>query len=462
MSNFTNLKLKKIKLEKLGTLAIFAVFTITSFLTGTSVSNAAVSAAALPISFGGTGGKTQSAALTNLGINNTIDENSSNSTFPSAKTVYAYMNKVMANCDNSTGDSGNISSNNTNFYNAICSWTGGDLIYKGSGLSTTATNNKIKVGDKACTTSGQGYISNSAANDGIPQVGCVLPDLQAGTHAVTISVDKGSTYAINAGNVIYAKNAKLSNCDTTSMQTFGANAAACKASMQQGQVIVLNDARNNQKYRVKKMPDGNVWMIDNLKLGSTTDTTVLTPADTNIAANYTLPQIGNSTVNGDPSEQTYCSSSGLVNTHNPGNTTACGYSYDWDTAMAGTSSNSGYSISAKGWGLHPNSGTKSAYALSNKMLAVAANSNSNRNPVYSTTGYKNFGEGGTSYPAPWLGVYSGNYSVSGDAGRYWSATEYNNISVYVSRYTSNSFDPQYGSSSGTYTKSNGFFVRSVL
>ncbi|MDR3152003.1 MAG: hypothetical protein LBT85_00865, partial [Bifidobacteriaceae bacterium] len=149
MSNFTNLKLKKIKLEKLGALAIFVLFTIASFLTGSSVSNAAGSGASLPISFGGTGATTQAGALTNLGINNTIDENSSNSTFPSAKTVYAYMNKAMANCDNSTGRSGNISSDNTNFYNTICSWTGGDLIYKGSGLSTTAANNKIKVGDKA-------------------------------------------------------------------------------------------------------------------------------------------------------------------------------------------------------------------------------------------------------------------------------------------------------------------------
>ncbi|MDR3152065.1 MAG: hypothetical protein LBT85_01180 [Bifidobacteriaceae bacterium] len=90
MSDFTNLKLKKIKLEKLGALAIFALFTVASFLTGSSVSEAAISKTALPISFGGTGASTQSTALTNLGINNTIDENSSNSTFPSAKTVYDY------------------------------------------------------------------------------------------------------------------------------------------------------------------------------------------------------------------------------------------------------------------------------------------------------------------------------------------------------------------------------------
>jgi uncharacterized protein (TIGR02145 family) len=338
------------------------------------------------------------------------------------------MNKAMANCDNSTGGSGNISSDNTNFYNTICSWTGGDLIYKGSGLSTTAANNKIKVDDKACTTSGQGYISNSAAGDSIPQVGCVLPNLAAGTHAVTISIDGGSTYTINAGNVVYAEDAKLSNCDTTSMQTFGADSTACKASMQQGQAIVLNDTRNNQKYRVKKMPDGNVWMIDNLKY---------------LSGTYW-----------DPSGQSYCTSSGLVHTHNPGNTTACGYLYNWDTALT---------VSPSGWSLYPNSGTKSASELNSKMLAVAANSNSNRNPVYSTTNYENFGKGGSGLPAPWLGVYSG-YSVSsgsydylGSYGYYWSSTESDSVAAYEMYFSSsslNTMDHRY--------KSGGHAVRSVL
>ncbi|MDR3151978.1 MAG: IPT/TIG domain-containing protein [Bifidobacteriaceae bacterium] len=446
MLNFTNLKLKKIKLEKLGVLAFFALFTITSFLTGSSVSNAASSGASLPISFGGTGASTQAGALTNLGINNTIDENSNNGTFPSAKTVYAYMNKAMVNCDNSTGGSGDISSDNTNFYNTICSWTGGDLIYKGSGLSTTADNNRIKVGGKACTTSGQGYTSNSAAGDSIPQVGCVLPDLQAGTHAVTISVNRGSTYTINAGNVVYAEDAKLSNCDTTSMQTFGANAAACKASMQQGQVIVLNDTRNNQKYRVKKMPDGNVWMIDSLKLGSTASTTTLTPADTNITTNYTLPQIKNSTSNSDPSGTTYCSSSGLVNTHNPGNTTACGYLYDWTTAIAGTSSDSGYSISAKGWSLPSAHNAKSIDKLSNAMISAGVSNN--HNPVYTITGYKNLAaSSSTNYPAPWLGVYSGYFyssgsglNAQGEYGFYWSSTYHIDDYSILLRFNFTMFD----------------------
>jgi uncharacterized protein (TIGR02145 family) len=198
--------------------------------------------------------------------------------------------------------------------------------------------------------------------------------------------------------------------------------------MQQGQAIVLNDTRNNQKYRVKKMPDGNVWMIDNLKYSSGT---------------YW-----------DPSGQSYCTSSGAVNTHNPGNTTACGYLYNWFTALT---------VSPSGWSLHPNSGTKSAYELSNKMLAVAANSNSNRNPVYSTTNYRNFEEGGSGLPAPWLGVYSGYSRSSGSFyyqdidGNYWSSTELDSSLSYYLEFNSGSLTTQ-DHSYMTY----GFSVRSVL
>jgi uncharacterized protein (TIGR02145 family) len=394
MLNSTNLKLKKIKLEKLGALAFFALFTIVSFLTGSSISNAATSGAALPISFGGTGAKTQSAALTNLGINSTIDENSNNNTFPSAKTVYEFMNKAMTSCDNIISKNGNVSNDNTNFYNTICSWTGGDLIYKSFNLSSTASNNKIKVGDKACTTSGKGYVAPSTS--AYPRlIGCVLPNLQAGTYAVTISTDGGTNYTINAGNVVYAKNAKLSNCDTTSMQTFGANATNCRAAMQQGQVIVLNDTRDNQKYRVKKMPDGYVWMIDNLKYAND---------------DYR-----------DPSSIEYCSPSGNVRNHNPGSLTNCGYLYNWNTAMT---------VSPSGWGLHPYNGSKSA-----ENLEISMDDYSKNNPVYGYGIYNdnwNFsnidGDDNTKTKgvSPWGAVYSGGYYYDKfdrqvNASYYWSS-----------------------------------------
>ncbi|MDR3152322.1 MAG: hypothetical protein LBT85_02535 [Bifidobacteriaceae bacterium] len=436
---FRNSKFRKgenLNLKKIGLFLFIWIFCVTLFLSGSDFAQGSTSTAALPISFGGTGATTQAGALTNLGINSTIDENSSNSTFPNAKAVYDYMNKAVVNCDNPTSGNGNISSDNTNFYKTICSWTGGDLIYKGSGLSTTGANNKIKVGGKDCTTSGQSYTSDSAAGDSIPQVGCVLPDLQAGAHAVTISTNGGSSYTINAGNVVYIETPALANCDTTSMQTFGTGATNCKAAMQQGQVIVLNDSRNNQKYRVKKMPGGNVWMIDNWKLGSTTSTTALTPADTDITSNLTLPIINNS-YNSDtynPSSTTYCSAD--VYAQVPGSLTGCGYMYTQPIICGGSSpSGSGHtacpeSFSAKGWNIIvSNSGFGE---LSSSMMNAA----NNKNPVYSTTNYLNFSN--IDKLAPWSGVYSGrtesshvNSFANGTDGVYWTRAIYSLNSTYT-------------------------------
>ena len=51
------------------------------------------------------------------------------------------------------------------------------------------------------------------------------------------------------------------------------------------------DSRDGEIYVVQKKADGNCWMLDNLRLGSTTTTTTLTSENTNIAPNstYTLP-----------------------------------------------------------------------------------------------------------------------------------------------------------------------------
>jgi len=53
------------------------------------------------------------------------------------------------------------------------------------------------------------------------------------------------------------------------------------------------DSRDGQEYAVCKLADGHIWMQNNLKLGSTAGTMALTPADTNIASNWTLPMIDN-------------------------------------------------------------------------------------------------------------------------------------------------------------------------
>ena len=94
-------------------------------------------------------------------------------------------------------------------------------------------------------------------------------------------------------------------------------------------------------------------MLDNLKLGSTTGTTTLTSADSNVSSNFILPQVqtGGSASYDTPTV------SGPV----PGDTgtgaTNYGYLYNWSAATAGetqasiTSGNAAHSICAKGWRL---------------------------------------------------------------------------------------------------------------
>ena len=83
------------------------------------------------------------------------------------------------------------------------------------------------------------------------------------------------------------------------MQNFsGANAAA----MSTGETKVLVDSRDNQKYAVTKLSDGNVWMTRNLAIGcngSTISSKNLTTSDSNLVANWTTPDSSHSLTLGD-------------------------------------------------------------------------------------------------------------------------------------------------------------------
>ena len=72
----------------------------------------------------------------------------------------------------------------------------------------------------------------------------------------------------------------------STMQSF--SSLAC-SNLQTAQTITLKDSRDLNEYSVTKMADGNCWMTSNLRLGSASADTVLTPADTNITFNYTIP-----------------------------------------------------------------------------------------------------------------------------------------------------------------------------
>lgn len=98
-------------------------------------------------------------------------------------------------------------------------------------------------------------------------------------------------------------------------------------------VITLNDPRGDgQQYQVAKLADGNCWMLNNLKLGSTTGTTSLTPTDTNIKTDRTLPQVDTSASVYFDSPRIYSSAPG--NSNDITSNTFYGYYYNWCVAGA--------------------------------------------------------------------------------------------------------------------------------
>lgn len=60
------------------------------------------------------------------------------------------------------------------------------------------------------------------------------------------------------------------------------------SSLSSGSTVNITDTRDNSTYKVAKLSDGNCWMLDNLRLGDNT-TIALTPSNTNISSNWTLP-----------------------------------------------------------------------------------------------------------------------------------------------------------------------------
>lgn len=86
----------------------------------------------------------------------------------------------------------------------------------------------------------------------------------------------------NVINFIAVANPEPSLCNPsgTTISTIGcmqdisaSNKSSILASMTQGTAYQLYDSRNEQQYRVAKLADGNIWMLDNLALDPTDPTT---------------------------------------------------------------------------------------------------------------------------------------------------------------------------------------------
>ena len=187
----------------------------------------------------------------------------------------------------------------------------------------------------------------------------------------------------------------------------------------------LVDARDNNTYTVSKLADGKCWMTQNLRIAGKT----ITPADSDVITNYTIPASSLSGFNAYDTSNAYVDSDG-------------GF-YNWYTATAGTgtqsmfSGNTTVSICPKGWRL-PTSGSSGEF----RTLYNNYNSSSalRSNPV-------NFTLSGA--------VHSNSRRDQG-YGYYWSSTVNSSSSAYyLNLNISNAIPADYSS------KFYGFSVRCI-
>ena len=194
------------------------------------------------------------------------------------------------------------------------------------------------------------------------------------------------------------------------------------------QVATLKDVRDGNTYTVAKLKDGKCWMTQNLRIINKT----ITPADSDVTSNYTIPASSLSGFNAYDTSNAYVDSdSGF---------------YNWYTATAGTGTtsltiqgkNATASICPKGWRL-PTGGNGGEF----KALYNNYNSSSvlRSNPVNLTLfGY----------------VYGSSRYVQGSSGHYWSSTVHSDYVAYLLYLNTSNVDPV--NSDG---KRNGFSVRCI-
>ena len=190
----------------------------------------------------------------------------------------------------------------------------------------------------------------------------------------------------------------------------------------------LVDTRDNNTYTVSKLADGKCWMTQNLRIINKT----ITPADSNVTSNYTIPASSISGFNSLDTSNAYVDSDG-------------GF-YTWYTATAGTGTqaldtqgqNTTASICPKGWRL-PTGGDSGEF----KTLYNNYNSSSvlRSNPVNLTLSGL---------------AYNSSRRDQGSLGRYWSSTVYSDSSAYYLHLNTSNVN-----SANLIDKNLGFSVRCI-
>lgn len=243
-------------------------------------------------------------------------------------------------------------------------------------------------------------------------------------------------------------------------------------------VLSLTDDRGGvtRTYRVAKLADGNCWMLDNLKLGSTAGSITLTPTDSNVASNFTLPQV--------KADNTYDYSTNPGNSYDtpqvhgpvPGDTgvgeTNYGYLYNWSAATAGetrvTMPGTGYAETARysictlNWRLPKSAdfGDVLNYGKPNDfdmLNAKMGGFTDNRDVTYQSNRSKYFTN--WIYSGAFKGVFAGQWSSSfygNNRGSLWSGSTERQGNAFGIRFSSNDV------SHAEFGRDRGYSIRCLV
>jgi len=300
------------------------------------------------------------------------------------------------------------------------------------------------------------------------------------TTEVTLDFTIDSTVTAGKKDLKLAYAITDNGATSATMQSFTpqqCDALATYTGSNEEAVIELTDSRGGttQTYQVAKLADGNCWMLQNLKLGSTTSTMTLTPSDTNIASNLTLPQITDNPPMDTQEDEDNLFDTPFVYGPIPGDTgsgaTNYGYLYNWSAATAGESRTSHteedgdapYSICPANWRLPTASQIwdddegEDVYSGDFSDLDIAFGGTGA--PAYS--GEPNIAQ--WQYNGAFKGVFSGfwlgEFGIQGDYGVFWAASAHPGSAdaAFFAYFNADEVYPAVGSG-----RDAGFSVRCLL
>ncbi len=263
------------------------------------------------------------------------------------------------------------------------------------------------------TNAGQGFCA-TASKDGkafhITETGTIQSGACSG-HTIGGGGGGGGSTEIAANSSI--QNVTSAQCQALP-EFIGSNTSAIRT-------VTDNRGGTTRTYEIAKLADGKCWMLTNLKLGSTTGAITLTPADSNVASNFTLPQL----TTGGNAEYDLPRAYGPVPGDTGSGATNYGYLYNFAAATAGetqaslTTGNAQHSICPANWGL-PTAGGGSGNDFGDLDIAFGGTGN------YAGGGEANIAKWQPSGPfrGAFSGYWNGSFGAQGGAGVLWSASAY--------------------------------------